>query len=466
MDRLTRSLVLALCLVVALVVSAAPVGADHNNDEHSPDMELHSNTPRSSDVFQSDLAFQGDMAFAGNYNGFRVFDISEPTSPTVLADVWCPGPQNDISIWGDVIVVSVDTVMEDDECGSPAVPATQRHDVDTFPDAWEGLRVFSLSEVLATPADADGFVRPEQVATVYTDCGSHTHTGVPDGDRVLVYVSSYPLRSGPTCGPENAERFDYDPLHAQISIVEVPLGAPEDAALLRTVPIDVPTWDTLEPFGFNPMQGCHDIQVDTKTMLAAAACVSVGQLWDISDPENPQTLNPRWEVNEPEVEFYHSALFSEDRSIVVFGDESILVTDACGDGRDTGSGQLWFHNRNTGRLHSSFQIPREVDLYCSAHLFNNIPRGGRFMVASWYNGGVTVIDYRNPRKPQEIAFYRPEPTDDPVAAEPNGHWSAYFYNGFIYGNDLDRGFDVFEYTGGRPVGAGGKPVDRLNPQTQ
>jgi hypothetical protein len=67
-------------------------------------------------------------------------------------------------------------------------------------------------------------------------------------------------------------------------------------------------------------------------------------------------------------------------------------------------------------------------------------------------GGVTVIDYRNPRKPQEIAFYRPEPTDDPVAAEPNGHWSAYFYNGFIYGNDLDRGFDVFEYTGGRPVG--------------
>lgn len=94
----------------------------------------------------------------------------------------------------------------------------------------------------ATP-DPDDFTRVEPVAAVATDCGSHTHTGVPDGRRVLVYVSSYPLLSGSRCGPQNADRFGYHPLHKKISIVEVPLARPERASLLKTVPVDVPTWN-------------------------------------------------------------------------------------------------------------------------------------------------------------------------------------------------------------------------------
>ncbi|MDV6011866.1 hypothetical protein F8178_05130 [Haloechinothrix sp. LS1_15] len=450
-----RMFILSLCSVGLLLVTAAPATGGHSDDEHSRNMGLMSTIERSSEQVQSDLAFQGNLAFAGNYNGFRIIDISSPAKPTVLADVWCPGPQNDISVWDDVIILSVDTVMASDECG--AEPLDDRTD----PTGWEGLRIFSLDDVLATEPDGDGFVRPQPVSTVYTDCGSHTHTGVPDGDRVLAYVSSYPLRSGPTCGPENAEELGYDPLHSQISIVEVPLATPEDSEVLRTVPIDVPTWDTLEPHGFNPMQGCHDIQVDMQTMLAAAACTSVGQVWDISDPENPATLAPLWEVNEPEVEFYHSALFSEDRDVIIFGDESILRT--CDDG--SGSGQLWFHDRTTGDLHSSFQIDDEIGMYCSAHLFNNIPTDkGNYMVASWYNGGVRVIDYNDPTEPEQIGSYRPAPTDDPVRDEPVGHWSAYWYNGWIYANDMDRGFDIFRLAD--PARAGAKKLPALNPQTQ
>jgi hypothetical protein len=113
----------------------------------------------------------------------------------VIRDVWCPGPQNDVSIWGDTIVTSVDDVLTGSACGSTrAVP-------QTLETGWEGLRMFSLKRILATPAAADGFTRVQPVAAVYTACGSHTHTGIRQASRVLIYVSSYSLRSGPDCGP-------------------------------------------------------------------------------------------------------------------------------------------------------------------------------------------------------------------------------------------------------------------------
>ena len=72
----------ALALIGA---SATAASADHNADDHSPQAQALANIPRSSDFqfgippaasFQSDLAFTGDLAIAGNYNGFRVIDVS------------------------------------------------------------------------------------------------------------------------------------------------------------------------------------------------------------------------------------------------------------------------------------------------------------------------------------------------------------------------------------------------------
>lgn len=450
----------ATALMVALAIASPAMahppedeGGTHEHpisnpapDSFSPGASLLFNAPRSSAATQSDLAFKGDYAFAGNYNGFRIFDISDPAHPTLVKDVWCPGAQNDISVWGDAIVLSVDSVRTDSTCNSTAVPAP-------FAVGWEGVRVFSLAKVLAEPTDPDGFTRLEAEANVYTDCGSHTHTGIPDGDRVLLYVSSYPLRGGPSCGPGNPA--GKDPLHKVISIVELPLGDPAGTSLLKTVPIDVPTWDLLPAPAFNPMQGCHDIQVYPKHNLAGAACSSVGQLWDITDPENPDTLNPLWEVDEPEVEFYHSAMFSNKADTVVFGDESINQT--CDDG--SGSGQLWFHDAKTGAKVSSFQIPRSQDgEYCSAHLFYPL-KGGNKLVSSWYNGGVTVVDFSDRTQPQEVAFYDPA---QQVVGEA-GLWAAYPYNGYVYSNGLYRGFDSYFIPEAR---GDGKQQTHLNPQTQ
>ena len=470
---------LAALLGMAILTLALPAGAHpepEDGDTHSAahtspggnstNMHRKAFVPKSSAQFQSDLAFQGNLLFAGNYNGFRIIDIKSPSNPSVIADVWCPGEQGDISVWGDLVVVSVDQVLTGPSCG--ALPAT----TTTADGNWEGLRFFSVEDVLATPTGPDGFKRPQPLATVYLDCGSHTHTGYPAGDTLFVYNSSYALRSGPTCGPENASAKGYDPLHGKIGIVEVPLDDPADFSVsYHMLDSAVVPWNLISGPGFNPMRACHDIQVDVANQMAAAACASVGQVWDLSDPMSPQTL---WTTDQPEVQFYHSALFSEDRETVIFGDE--IIIGHCNDG--TGSGQLWFHDSGDGTLLSAHQTPRnqagpEGGTYCSAHLFNNIPTNkGNVLVASWYSAGTAVVDYSDPANPKEIGFFDPADTATTLTST----WAAYWYNGLIYTNDgtgrvgtdrsWSRGVDVFLLSDKVKAAASAKKLSELNPQTQ
>lgn len=465
--RRVRLLVAMIGSVLLLFGAWAPPAlAVPNADTHSRGAKALANLPRSSDYrwndpqlgrsFQSDLAFQANLAIAGNYNGFRVIDISHPAHPRVVRDVWCPGPQNDVSIWDDLIVTSVDDVLTGSACGSiRAVP-------QTLETGWEGLRIFSLRQVLGATPGPDGFVHVQPVGAVYTACGSHTHTGIPQANRVIVYVSSYSLRSGPDCGPRDDPSDTHDPLHNKISVVEIPRANPAAAHVLRTTPVVMPPWTTLVGVpGFNALGGCHDIQVFPSRGLAAAACASVGQLWDISDPTNPKTATPLWTVDEPDVDFYHSAAFTWDGKVVVFGDES-------NDGLcSTNHGAIWFHDARTGKRLGSFQIPRpqretgDQPDYCSAHLFTVLQEPGAYrLVASWYSGGVSVVDFTHPDRAREVAFY------DFTATEPadtEGLWAAYPYRGFVYTNGLYRGFDSLFIPQARSRQPG--PL-ALNPQTQ
>lgn len=437
-----RFFAVSAAMIVAVGVLATITSAQHPGDEpgepdpapafDASDIKANAFFMRSSPATQSDLAFKGGLAFAGNYNGFRIFDISRPKSPKLVKDVFCRGQQGDVSIWGDALVVSVDEVLTSSACGAvPAVPIT-------LETGWEGLRVFSLKEILSTPADADGFTRLQPVASIYVKCGSHTHTGVPTkGGKVAIYVASYPLRSGPDCGPRDDPTDTHNPLHEILSIATVDSKRPERSGGVKEVPIDVPTFNEdpvyLPPPAFNPMRGCHDIQVDLSLMQAATACSSVGQLWDISDPWNPDTLNPLWETDQPQVQFYHSALFSNDGNTVIFGDETIV--GHCNDG--TGTGQLWFHNRSNGALRSSYNIPRDQGgAYCSAHMFNNAPTDKKdILVSSWYGGGVTVVDFTDVEDPEEIAYF--DPTGGSI-------WSAYWYKDNIYASDIPNGTWVLD----------------------
>src|SRR5918995_3222899 len=163
-----------------------------------------------------------DKAYAGHYDGFQIVDVSDPENPAQVVDFACPGSQHDVSVWRDLLFVSVETPRS-----SPACDSTQM--AGGMP-GFEGMRIFDVSD----PTE------PVLVKGVPTDCGSHTHTLVPDmeNNRVLLYVASYTasqLPKHPVYGNQ-CQRKDADGnyLQKKISVVEVPLDSPVDSSVVST----------------------------------------------------------------------------------------------------------------------------------------------------------------------------------------------------------------------------------------
>jgi len=454
-------------------------------------------------VTSSDIAFWGDLAYVGDYGGFRIFDVSEPT-PELVSDMRCYGPQGDPSVFdrdgngsADTLVLSVDSVLAGPNCGARPVgkdPATG----DYPPGAWEGIRVFDVSDPAA----------PAQIATVYQDCGSHTNTLLPnpDGDSMYVLNSSYPLGEGPTCGPEGVD--DGRAVnHGVVQVVEIPFANPAGAAEMTELPVVYPgdadgRYRPVSEQGISaPLDdflGCHDLSVFPGKGIVGAACGEQAQVWDIdSDTGLPDTANPRWAYDQPNVDFWHSATLSWDGEIANFIDESFgdgcpAVTRKTGglpDGqvREFKTGNMYFFDTSSGELLSEYRNPRPTNddvspttgQYCSSHLGMPVPAKDRYLlVNAYYRGGSSVIDFGNPRKPKEIAF---------ADMEGANTWSAYSYpresrRGSripVYANDgLSRnygtaanprypeaayGFMRFQAEIGRTRLVG---LDRLNPQLQ
>lgn len=472
---------------VALLLLPGVAAATHPEAKHQNMDNLFSSPTGATN---SDLAFWGDRAYVGNYGGFRIFDISDPANPELLSSVACDGPQNDVSVWGNrILVLSVDRTMGGPACGSPRVA----HD---DPNGWEGLRIFDVSDP----------TNPQFLTSVYQDCGSHTNTLYPDRkrDRLLVLVSSYPLRPGPTCGQVNGPRVGRDPLHGVIQVVEIPLGDLAAAHELTELPITYPgdpdnkfVWAEhgLSGPGLEPAaRACHDIAVYLPAGLVAGACVEQAQLWKIGPDGLPDTAHPLWVFDNPTDEngatgdpndpntaadFWHSATFTWDGKIVNFSDESF--GDGCpavtrfSDGSLNDTGRTYFVDRATGTLLSQFQIPRpESGAYCSTHQGNVVlTKDGYFLAQAWYMGGVDIVEFTNPASPKEVAFF----DFNPAGSTGGDNWSHYQYSGprlggrgFVtYGQDgvhnppTGRGFEVFRVN--LPIRLA-RSLGHLNPQTQ
>ncbi|MEV7107639.1 LVIVD repeat-containing protein [Streptomyces atroolivaceus] len=417
---------------------------------HSANIEHLTNIPK--DALQgtnTDLAFQGTYAYAGNYDGFRIFDIRNPKKPRTVAQVLCPGSQNDISVSGNLLFLSTDSSRSDDSCASTTQPATEK-------SSWEGMKVFDISDKR----------NPKYVAAVETACGSHTHTIVPERKSVYVYVSSYsPNETFPDCQPP----------HDGISVIKVPRKAPEDSRIVN--------FPVLFPDGGNPgapanpgvskTTGCHDITVLPSKDLAAGACMGDGLLFSIKDPENPKIID-RVQDN-VNFAFWHSATFNQDADKVVFTDElggggAATCNDEIGPNRGadgvydiTGRGDQL---KLVFRSYFKIDRPQADTEVCVAHNGSIIPvKGKDLMVQAWYQGGISVWDFTNSSKPKEIAFFERGPVST-EAVTTAGPWSAYYYNGYIYSNDIAKGFDVLKLNDRRTDPAKKVRLPELNVQTQ
>jgi hypothetical protein len=452
----------------------------------------------------SDLAFEGNHLFQGNFYGMNIFDISNPAKATLLTSMVCPGGQGDVSVYKNLMFMSVEMPNGRLDCGvqgfapDPLTPEEEQEDKkadaakdkdkaadaakdkdsdqskDTDSDKeqqekkkhhipsaqkdrFRGVRIFDISDIK----------NPKQVAAVQTCRGSHTHTLVVDPndkDNVYIYVSgtSFVRQSEELAGC-SGEKPDKDPNTAlfRIDVIKVPVDAPQEASIVSSprVFIDASTgaFNGLNNGGTHGKKGaekpadtdqCHDITVYSAIGLAAGACSGNGILLDIKDPIHPKRIDA---VNDPNYSYWHSASFSNDGSKVVFTDEwggGLGARCRPNDPMKWGADAIFRLNNDKLSFANYYKLPaaQSDTENCVAHNGSLIPIPGRDIeVQAWYQGGISVMDFTDPANPFEIAYFDRGPID-PKMLILGGEWSAYWYNGFIYASEIARGLDVFQLT--------------------
>jgi uncharacterized protein (DUF305 family) len=397
----------------------------------------------------TDMAFAGDVMVVGNYHGFNIYRLVDSGRPELLSSVVCPGGQGDVSIVGDLLIMSVEQTRGRRDCGLEGVTE------DASPKRFRGLRILDISDLR----------RPVQVGAVQTCRGSHTHSVVsgPGNDgRIIVYNSG-------TASIREEEELEgcYDESPGddrtalfRIDVIEIPADRPSEARIIDSPAVfaDPETgalaglWrggdhgdDTQKTRQTNQ---CHDITVFPERKIAAGACSGNGILFDISDPLKPQRLDA---VVDSGFAYWHSATFNNDGTKVIFTDEwgggsrpRCRAYDPLTWGADAiydiVDGKLEF------RGHYKMPAPQLEQENCVAHNGSIVPVPGRdVFVQAWYQGGLSVIDFTDSAQPVEIAYFDRGPIDAEELVF-GGYWSTYWYHGRIYGTEIARGLDVFALT--------------------
>ncbi len=413
----------------------------------------------------SDFAFQGTHLFQGNFYGVNIYDIANPAKAALLTSMVCPGGQGDVSVYKNLMFMSVEMPNGRLDCGVqgfPPVPPPEPGNVKerrlpaAQKDRFRGVRIFDISDIK----------NPKQVAAVQTCRGSHTHTLVEDPndkDNVYIYVSGTSfVRQKEELDGCSGETPDKDPNTAlfRIEVIKVPVAAPQEAKVVASPRVFIdPRTGALNGLnnGGSHDKGeekpadtnqCHDITVYSAIGLAAGACSGNGILLDIKDPVHPKRVDA---VNDPNYSYWHSASFSNDGSKVVFTDEwggGLGARCRPTDPNKWGADAIFNLKDDKLSLAGYYKLPAaQGDTEnCVAHNGSLIPVPGRDIeVQSWYQGGISVMDFTDPAHPFEIAYFDRGPID-PKSLVLGGDWSAYWYNGAIYGSEIARGLDIFELT--------------------
>lgn len=412
----------------------------------------------------TDLAFRGNHLFMGNFYGVNIYDISNPAKASLVTSMVCPGGQGDVSVYRNLMFMSVEMPNGRIDCGiqgfppgpppaemkGPPIPAPNK-------DRFRGVRIFDISDIR----------NPKQVAAVQTCRGSHTHTLVvdpKDKKNVYIYVSGTSfVRQGEELAGCSGEAPDKDPNTSlfRIEVIKVPVAAPQNAKVVSSprVFMDPRTGviNALSSGGTHGKDGlekptdsdqCHDITVYSQIGLAAGACSGNGILLDIRDPANPKRIDA---VNDPNYAYWHSASFSNDGSKVVFTDEwggGMGARCRLTDPNVWGANAVFHLKDNKLKFASYYKMPaaQSDTENCVAHNGSLVPVPGRdIKVQAWYQGGISVMDFTDANHPVEIAYFDRGPID-PKMLVLAGDWSAYWYNGSIYASEIARGLDIFELT--------------------
>ncbi len=395
----------------------------------------------------TDMAFSGDKLVTGSYHGFNTYQLDADGIPELFSSVVCPGGQGDVSIVGDLLIMSVEQTRGRIDCGLEGISE------DISDERFRGLRIFDISDLK----------RPRQVGQVQTCRGSHTHSVVsgPDADgKIIVFNSgTSSVRDGEelegcvgeVVGDERTALF-------RIDVIEIPVDDPSQSRIVSSPAVFAdPETGRLaglwqggdhgdETQDTSVTNQCHDITVFPEAGIAGGACSGNGIIFDISDPLNPTRID---EVVDEGFAYWHSATFNNDGTKVIFTDEwggggrprcrtfdpRTWGADAIYDIVD---GQLEF------KSYYKLPAPQVEQENCVAHNGSVVPVPGRDIFAqAWYQGGLSLVDFTDSSNPHEIAYFDRGPIHEEHMIL-GGYWSTYWYNGKIYGTEIARGMDVFQ----------------------
>jgi len=507
---------LPLAATPALHAQTYPTGNDPRNGlkygmldagTAAKGMRLVSFTPKPAEFdsvkgltfINSDLAFRGNYVYQGNFSGFSIWDIRNPNKPAKVAVVPCVTSQGDPSIVGNLLFISAEGNGNRNDCAKGGVQNPADH--------MAGVRIYDVSNPKM----------PKLIKNVQTCKGSHTHTIVPsptDKGVIYIYISgsqgARPETELAGCNNGTDQADEKNSLF-RLDVIKVPLAHPEQAEVVTGARIftglnpaptrsgagarrggrrgGAPGSDTLPPPAPTGPRNCHDVTAYPAMHLLAGACASYGLLVDISNPEKPVRLDARADTN---FSLWHTAVFSNDGSKVVFTDEwgggtspNCQATSMMEMGGNT---TLTISADKKFTQHAYFKIPsaQTAQENCVSHNGGLVPVPGRdIMVQGWYQGGIDVIDFTDADHPFEIAYFDRGPVDAPpapgdTASAPasrargtiGGSWGAYYWNGLVYSSELARGFDILEILPSDKLSANELAAAKLvrmneyNPQSQ
>ena len=395
----------------------------------------------------TDMAFRDDLLVAGSYHGFNMYKIDSNGIPNLISSVVCPGGQGDVSIVGDILIMSVEENRSRIDCGLEGVSR------DASPERFRGIRIFDISDL----------ERPKQVGAVQTCRGSHTHSVVdgPTADgKIIVYNSG----TGGVRDDEEMEECigniagDQRTALFRIDVIEIPVADPSKSRIVSSPAVFAdPETGSLAGLWRGGDHGddtqdtrrtdqCHDITVFPSAKIAAGACSGNGILFDISDPYNPKRLDVVTDIG---FAYWHSATFNNDGTKVIFTDEwggGGRARCRAWDPLDWGADAIYdiVDNKLEFRSHYKMPAPQMETENCVAHNGSIIPIPNRdIFVQAWYQGGLSIMDFTDSSNPIEIAYFDRGPILKDLLIS-GGYWSTYYYEGYIYGTEIKRGLDVFK----------------------
>jgi uncharacterized protein (DUF305 family) len=421
---------------------------DKEDEEEKPLAERSRNSRSPMLSFSNtDMAFSGNFMVAGSYHGFNIYNLDNQGHAKLVSSVICPGGQGDVSIVGNLLIMSVEQNRGRIDCG------LQGAGTEPNPERFRGIRIFDISDLK----------RPQQVGAVQTCRGSHTHSVVsgPDENGIIIVYNSG--TSSVRDQEELESCFEAIPgdnrtALFRIDVIEIPVADPSQAKIVKspTVFADPETgalaglWrggdhgdDTQDT---SRTDECHDITVFPSKNLAAGACSGNGILFDISDPYNPRRLDVVTDVG---FAYWHSATFNNAGDKIVFTDEwggGGRPRCRAWDPMDWGANAIYdiIDNKLIFKSHYKMPAPQTETENCVAHNGSIIPIPNRdIFVQAWYQGGLSVMDFTDSENPIEIGYFDRGPISEEQLIS-GGYWSTYYYEGKIYGTEIARGIDVFE----------------------